>query len=1043
VATNSKRDVRLTVGIDVEGEDDLTRLGQSARGLGEAATSSTPALERMAREVDELAAATKKARDAEGTARTDSAAARRALDEQRDALARLRAETDRATKGTAEYEARERALRVAIVEGRTALREKQQAVTAAAAAARTAATAESELAAQFQRAGAAALLAGRQQATAARETIGTLEALQGQLATLRNIAGAALGGSLVGSLARDLAETADSAKGLRAALRLVVGEGPALETAYQGVFDIAQRTGAEVESTGTLFARIVRAGKEFNLTQADALALTESINQAVAVSGASAQASDAALTQLIQGLQSGVLRGEEFNSVMEQAPRLAQALADGLGVTTGELRNLAAQGALTADVVIKALQGQSATLQSEFDQIPLTVGRAITNLGTAWTLYVSQADAATGASKAAAEAIGALAANLDAVAGFLFGVGKAAAAYAALRLAQTFLANAAAAGTLAAATTAATAATVANTTAQTANAAATAGTVASAGRLAGVLGTLKTLSFLGVVTNLQSIGTAIGEGAAKLLGYGKALDEAEEALQAEEAATRRNAAAKAELAQRTEQATDKALGLDKQSKALIATFEGLALKGSSTAEALAKVGKELDLSDVRGITTAGAALDALAQRGRITADQLRDTLGAALQGEDLARFEAQARAAFDGSEQGVRRLQAALDALADESLRRAGTSARELGTGFSEAATSAINDVDALARTLAEINAPADEAGRALAAGLGKALAAANTERAVRAVIARLTDLGSAGRIAGERVATGLQAAQTKLDELRPGVNSLAEALRTLGLKTREELQATADKLGEAYARVTASGQVSLQDQAKAFNTWREAALAASGGVESGQLKLQRVMLQSRIAALGLGDTIEGAMRRAKTATDEAATAQQRYNALLQSDPSRLVGGTGLAGIGNSSANTPDGLPEIDSFGKLIRSTPSGGITRTASGQLQPPDTSGDWFFNTARRGEGPYGLGVWELTPEAAARRQGEFLAATSSPVPAPVASTRGPTPTPAPRPTPAPVPISVTIGRNVYDVRAADRASAEALIKALEDAYAAGGGS
>ncbi len=1043
MATGSKREVRLAVGVDVEGGGELARLGQSARGLGDAASASTPALEKLAREIDELAAATKKNREAEASARADAAAARRALDEQRDALARLRAETDRAGKQTAEYEARERALRVAIVEGRTALRDKQQAVTAAAAAARTAAAAETELVTQYQRAGAAAAAAGRQQVTAARESGSALDGLRGQLDTLRTVAAAALGGTLAGGLARDLAQTADEAKGVRAALRLIVGEGPALEAAYQSVFEIAQRTGAEVASTGTLFARIAQAGKEFNLTQADALRLTESIGQAVAVSGASAQAGDAAITQLIQGLQSGVLRGEEFNSVLEQTPRLARALADGLGVTTGELRKLAEQGALTSDVVIKALRGQSATLQREFEQIPATVGRAITNLGTAWTQYVGEVDAATGASKTAAEVIGALASNLDTVAGLLIGLGKAAAAYAALRLAQTFLANAAAAGTLAAATTAATAATAANTAAQTANAAATTASTASAGRLAGALSTLKTLSFVGVVANLESIGTAIGEGAARLLGYGKALEETERQLKADEEATRRAAAAKAELAQRTEQATDKALGLEKQSKALVSTFEGLTTKGESTADALAKVAKELDLSDVRGIETAGAALDALGLRGKITADQLRETLGAALKGEDLGQFEAQARAAFDGTEQGVRRLRAALDSLADESLRRAGTSARELGTGFSEAATSAINDLDALARTLVDIKAPADEAGRVLGSSLDKALAAANTERAVRAVIERLTDLGSAGLIAGERVATGLQAAQKKLDELKPGVSSLGEALRTLGLQTREELQATADKLGEAYARVAASGEVSLAQQVEAYGKWRTAALAASGGVESAQLKLQRVILENRSAALGLGDSIDSAMRKAKQATDEATTAQQRYLNLLRSDPSRLVGGNGLGGIGNSSANTPSNLPEIDSFGNLIRSTPNGGITRTAAGQLQPPDNSGRWVFNTNRRGEGPFGLGVWELTPEAAAEEDARIRNPFG----------RTPTPTPAPAPTSTAKPSAaasaavgvqmiVNIGGQQYSIGASSQAAADQTIAALEAAYRAGGG-
>ena len=65
---------------------------------------------------------------------------------------------------------------------------------------------------------------------------------------------------------------------------------------------------------------------------------------------------------------------------MEQAPRLAKAMADGLGVTTGELRKLAGEGALTTEVVIKALQGQADVVANEFGKLPATVGRALENL---------------------------------------------------------------------------------------------------------------------------------------------------------------------------------------------------------------------------------------------------------------------------------------------------------------------------------------------------------------------------------------------------------------------------------------------------------------------------------------------------------------------------------------------------------------------------------------------------------------------------------------------------------------------------------------
>jgi len=442
-------------------------------------------------------------------------------------------------------------------------------------------------------------------------------------------------------------------------------------------------------------------------------------------------------------------------------------------------------------------------------------------------------------------------------------------------------------------------------------------------------------------------------------GQGHRSDELDASLKAQADSARRAAAANAEYAQKAEQAAGKAQGLTKESRAVVSAFEGMTAKGETTADALAKVTKELILGDVTGINAAVAALDVLAQRGRIAANQIRETLGAALKGEDLGRFETMARAAFDGTEQGVRRLGAALDVLAEESLRRVGTSTRELATGFSEASTSAINDVDALGATLDRMGIKGEEAGHLLSKSIDQALAASTTEKAVRAVIDRLTDLGAAGALAGDRVAAGLLTAQRKIDDIRAGVNSLGEALRAFGLKTRAELQDTADKLGEAYLVLAGRADVSLQDQAKAFNTWRDAALAATGGVESGQVRLQRVMLENRLAAAGLGDSISSAMDKASRATDKATAAQRNYNSAA------------AAGIRNPGANTPDGLPKIDSFGDLIRNTPNGGITRTGSGQLSPPDDSGRWVFNTNRRGEGPFGLGVWELTPEAAAAEE------------------------------------------------------------------------
>lgn len=210
-----------------------------------------------------------------------------------------------------------------------------------------------------------------------------------------------------------IAAAADAYKNLEARIKLVTGEGNAFKSAFEGVEKIALATNTSLEATGELFAKIYAVGKTMGIGQAESLKITETINQAIQLSGASAGASEAAVTQLIQGLQSGVFRGDEFNSVMEQAPRLSTALAASLSVTTGELRNMAEAGQLSADVVIKGLQSQAGVLKAEFATLPLTIGRAIQNLKTQFTLLIGETDKSSAVSEKAAGYIQMIADNLD------------------------------------------------------------------------------------------------------------------------------------------------------------------------------------------------------------------------------------------------------------------------------------------------------------------------------------------------------------------------------------------------------------------------------------------------------------------------------------------------------------------------------------------------------------------------------------------------------------------------------------------------------
>ena len=757
-----------------------------------------------------------------------------------------------------------------------------------------------------------------------------------QLGEVQRLAAAAIGGQLLGGVAGDVAKTADEYSNLASRIRLATGEGTAFDQAFQGVFDVATRTNSSLESTGTLFTRLVQAGKEVNLSNQAALGLTETINQAIQVSGGSAQASDAAIQQLIQGLQGGVLRGEEFNSVMEQAPRLAKALADGLGITTGELRKQAEAGKLTSQVVIGALQGQADVVAREFDKLPPTVGRALQNLSTEWTRYVGQVDQANGISATAARGINALASNLGTLGNVLIEAGKAAIAFKAFDLAATLAAKASAARQAAAAVAADTAATAASTAALATNTAAlaannqakatsatasTAAATAQAGLMTRLIAGASTAGAVGAAVTaaaaaasvlydgIKAGGTALGEWVARMAGARDRSGELAAAMKAEGEVAAENARQKAALAQQQQIAAEKALGLSKVAAQLVSDFEGMRAKNESVQASLEKLTKALQLGDLQGIRDAGSALDALAVKGQVTSQQVRDALATALNGRDLGIFEAQARAAFDGSEQGARRLQAAIDAIAQESLRRAGSSLQELRTGFSATSASAINDVDQLSASLSALGAKGPEVGRMLSGSLDRALDAANSERAIQGVIDRWRSLGQQGQITGEQLAAGLEKARAKLDELRPGISSTEEALKNFGLRTQAQLQQTADLMSKSWAQILNDTTVSLANKVRAFEQYKEAATAANNGIVPSQLRVQEEMLRIQVSARATGDAIGRSMD----------AAGQRVMALgAQVAQTAGIIDTARSKVGGDYANNPNAAGNVQAFGAPV-----------------------------------------------------------------------------------------------------------------------------
>ncbi|MFU8908584.1 phage tail tape measure protein [Proteus sp. DFP240708] len=192
---------------------------------------------------------------------------------------------------------------------------------------------------------------------------------------------------------------ADSWTELQNRLKLVTKSSVELNRATQAVYGIAQKTYQSLDATAQIYQRFADNADRLGLSQQKVAELTETVSKAVAISGASATAAQAALIQFGQALASGQLRGEELNSVMEQTPALAKAIADGMGVSVGELRKKAQDGEMTIEKVIQALERVADSVNKKFATSVTTVSQGFTNLQSAITKFIGEANQGTGATQ--------------------------------------------------------------------------------------------------------------------------------------------------------------------------------------------------------------------------------------------------------------------------------------------------------------------------------------------------------------------------------------------------------------------------------------------------------------------------------------------------------------------------------------------------------------------------------------------------------------------------------------------------------------------
>lgn len=243
----------------------------------------------------------------------------------------------------------------------------------------------------------------------------TLNNTSSELASVTGRLDAAFVGLISTETVRRVIDLSDSWTVLTNKLELAKMGNDSVADSQARVFEIAQASRTSLEATATLYARLQRAMKNTGMTGQELGRITETVNKAMIISGATSNEASAALIQFSQAMASGVLRGDEFRSVAEQAPRLTQILSESLGVTIGGLRKMAYAGKLSADTVIKAISGAAEVIDKEFGRTMPTFNQQWTLATSNLTKFMGESQKVQGAVSVLGKGVLSLSENLDTV----------------------------------------------------------------------------------------------------------------------------------------------------------------------------------------------------------------------------------------------------------------------------------------------------------------------------------------------------------------------------------------------------------------------------------------------------------------------------------------------------------------------------------------------------------------------------------------------------------------------------------------------------
>lgn len=207
------------------------------------------------------------------------------------------------------------------------------------------------------------------------------------------------------AILREFVRVADDMSLVNSRLKMATSSAAEYAKQQEALHAIARDTHADIKETINLYAKLAPALKNIGKSTEDTNNMVSSFTKALQLGGASAEEAAAAIKQFGQAMGSGALRGDEFNSIAEASPTLLRYMAEGLGVNVGKLRELGSEGKLTAEALSNAFEKVKGRIDSDFAQMPVTVGKAFTDLRTEINLIVGDINEVTGATQTISGAI--------------------------------------------------------------------------------------------------------------------------------------------------------------------------------------------------------------------------------------------------------------------------------------------------------------------------------------------------------------------------------------------------------------------------------------------------------------------------------------------------------------------------------------------------------------------------------------------------------------------------------------------------------------